>query len=82
MKTKEQVDDICRRMENQLETLRKYSGAEIHECRRLMNWFVNQVPNIQFFYEHKMWDDVDEVYESSEKLMEEATAFIHKHKLY
>lgn len=82
MKTKEQVDDICRRMENQLETLRKYSGAEAHECGRLMNWFVNQVPNIRCFYEHKMWDDVDEVYESSEKLMEEAAAFIRKHKLY
>ncbi len=82
MKTKEQVDDICRRMNNQLETLRKYSGAEIHECRRLMNWFVNQVPNIQCFYEHKKWDWVDKIYESSEKLMEEAAAFIHKHKLY
>lgn len=82
MKTKEQVDDICRRMENQLETLRKYSGAEIHECRRLMNWFVNQVPNIQAFYERKMWDYVDRIYESSEKLMEEAAAFIRKHKLY
>lgn len=82
MKTKEQVDDICRRMENQLESLRKYSGAEIHECGRLMNWFVNQVPNIQAFYERKMWDYVDRIYESSEKLMEEAAAFIHKHKLY
>lgn len=82
MKTKEQVDDICRRMENQLETLRKYSGAEIHECRRLMNWFVNQIPNIQHFYERKGWDWVDKIYASSEKLMEEAAAFIHKHKLY
>lgn len=31
MKTKEQVDDICCRINNQLETLRKYSGVEIHK---------------------------------------------------
>lgn len=82
MKTKEQVDDICRRMNNQLETLRKYSGAEIHECGRLMNWFINQIPNIKAFYDLQKWDYVDRIYSSSEKLMEEAAAFIRKHKLY
>ena len=82
MKTKEEVEDICRRMENLLETLRKYSGAEIHECRRLMNWFVNQVPNMLFFYKNGMWDDVDEVYDGSLKLIEEAGEFIRKHHLY
>ena len=82
MKTKEEVDDICRRMENLLETLRKYSGAEIHECRRLMNWFVNQIPNLQAFYKYNMYDDVEEVYNGSLKLIEEAGKFIHKHNLY
>ena len=82
MKTKDEVEDICRRMENLLETLRKYSGAEIHECRRLMNWFVNQVPNIRAFYGHGMQSEVDEVYEGSLKLIDEAGAFIRKHNLY
>lgn len=82
MKTKEEVEDICRRMENLLETLRNYSGAEIHECRRLMNWFVNQIPNILFFHKNGMWDDVDEVYDGSLKLIEEAGEFIRKHNLY
>lgn len=82
MKTKEEVEDICRRMENLLETLRKYSGAEIHECRRLMNWFVNQSPNILFFHKNGMQDDVDEIYDDSLKLIEEAGEFIRKHKLY
>ena len=82
MKTKEQVDDLCRRMENQLETLRKYSGAEIHECGRLMNCFVNNIPHIKAFYNRQNWDYVDRIYSSSKKIMEEATAFIHKHKIY
>jgi hypothetical protein len=82
MKTKEEVEDICRRMENLLETLRNYSGAEIHECRRLMNWFVNQIPNIQAFYKYNMHDEVDEIYEGSLKLIEEAGEFIRKHNLY
>ena len=82
MKTKKEVEDLCRRMENLLETLREYSGAEIHECRRLMNWFVNQIPNIQTFCKYNMYDEVDEIYEDSLKLIEEAGEFIRKHKLY
>lgn len=82
MKTKEQVDDLCRLMENQLETLRKYSGAEIHECRRIMNYFVNDISHIKGFYDLQKWDYVDRIYSSSEKAMEEAAAFIHKHKIY
>ena len=82
MKTKEEVEDICRRMDNLWETLHRYSGAEIHECCRLGNWFINQSPNLRKFYEKGMMEDVDEVYNSSLKLIEEAGAFIHKHNLY
>lgn len=82
MKTKEEVEDICRRMDNLWETLHKYSGAEIHECCRLMNWFINQSPNLRTFYKEGMMEDVDEVYNSSLKLIEEAGEFIRKHNLY
>lgn len=81
MKTKEEVEDICRRMDNLWETLHHYFGAEVHECARLMNWFVNQSPNLRTFYEKGMMEDVDEVYNSSLKLIEEAGEFIRKHNL-
>lgn len=82
MKTKEEVEDICRRMDNLWETLRKYSGAEVHECARLMNWFINQSHHIRSFYEIGRMDKIDEIYNSSIKLINEAGAFIRKHKLY
>ena len=82
MKTKEEVEDICRRMDNLWETLHKYSGAEIHECARLMCWFINQSPYIRSFYEMGRMDKVDEIYNSSLKLIDEAGAFIRKHNLY
>lgn len=81
MRTKEEVEDVCRRMENLLETLRKYTGAEAHECGRLMNWFINQVPNIRCFSKNGMQDGVDEVYRGSLRLIDEAAAFVHKHDL-
>lgn len=82
MKTKEEVEDLCRRMDNLWETLHKYSGAEIHECCRLGNWFINQSPNLRTFFEKGMMEDVDKVYNSSLKLVEEAGEFIRKHHLY
>ena len=82
MKIKEEVEDICRRMDNLWETLHKYSGAEAHECGRLMNWFINQSPNIRSFHESGHVDEVERIYNSSLKLIGEAGAFIRKHNLY
>ena len=75
--TKEQIDEQCRLMNNQLETLRTYRGAHIHECRSLMNWFVNQVPNIQAFYKLGRMDKVVEIYNYNIKMMEKTSKFIH-----
>ena len=82
MKTKEEVEGICRRMDNLWETLHKYSGAEVHECARLVNWFINQSSHIRSFYERGRMDKVDEIYNSSLRLIDEAGAFIRKHNLY
>ena len=82
MKTKEEVEDICRRMDNLWETLRAYSGAEAHECGRLMNWFINMSHYIRSFYEKGRMDKVEEIYNSSLKIIDEAGAFIRKHNLY
>lgn len=82
MKTKDEIEDICRRMDNLWETLHNYSGAETHECGRLMNWFINQSHYIRSFYERGRMDKVDEIYNSSLKLIDEAGAFIRKHNLY
>ena len=82
MKTKEEVEDICRRMDNLWETLHKYSGAEIHGCARLMCWFINQSNQIRSFYEKGQMDKVDEIYSSSIKVIDESEAVIRKHNLY
>ena len=82
MKTKEEVEDICWRMDNLWETLHNYSGAEAHECGRLMNWFINQSHHIRSFYERGRMNKVDEIYNSSLKLIDKAGAFIRKYNLY
>ena len=82
MKTKEEVEDIRRRIDNLWETIHNYSGAEAYAYAGLMNWLINQSNQIRSFYEKGQMDKVDEIYNSSIKVIDEAEAVIRKHNLY
>lgn len=82
MKTKEEVEDIRRRIDNLWETIHNYSGAEAYAYSGLMNWLINQSNQIRSFYEKGQMDKVDEIYNSSIKVIDEAEAVIMNHNLY
>ena len=76
--TKEQVDEICRLCNNQWEQLGKYNGAKIHRCNEIRGWIINSVSNIQSFWKHEMWDEVDSSYDFLIMSNREAAKFIHE----
>ena len=82
MKTKEEVEDIRQRIDNLWETIHNYSGAEAYAYAGLMNWLINQSNQIRSFYEKGQMDKVDEIHNSSIKVINEAEAVIRKHNLY
>ena len=78
----DETEELCRLLENQGETLRKYrSGAGMHKCLNILNGIVNLVPVARECMEDGDLDQLAEIEPLLRRLHGSACAFISRNRL-